>query len=111
MMVDKYDYRVIWSEQDQCYLASVLEFPSLAAHGDTPYEALKEIQFVVSEVLKDLEEQGEVPPEPISLRNYSGRLNLRMPEYLHKELAREAARQKVSLNQLILLKLVSNIQH
>ena len=106
---DKYEYKVAWSEEDKAYIGRVAEFPSLAAHGDTPEAALKEIQFVVSAVLEDLKEQGEKPPEPLSTGQYSGRLNVSMPEYLHRELASEAAWQSVSLNELIVSKLAKNL--
>ncbi|MCW5968614.1 MAG: toxin-antitoxin system HicB family antitoxin [Blastocatellales bacterium] len=65
----------------------------------------KEITAVVREVLKDLAETGEDIPEPLSKRRYSGKLNLRMPEYLHRFLATEAAGQGILLNQWINLKL------
>jgi len=104
-MVDKYQYRVGWSADDEVYVARVAEFASLAAHGDSPEEALRQIQDVVSAAVEDLHEHGETPPEPLHLRSYSGRLNLRMPQYLHRTLALEAPREGLSLNQLILLKL------
>ena len=104
-LIQKYDYRVTWLEDDQAFIARVGEFPLLAAHGDTPHQALDEICFVVKEVIADLQASGEPVPEPYSLRTYSGRLNLRMPKELHRELAREAASQNISLNQLINLKL------
>jgi len=106
-MIDKYDYRVTWSEEDQVFIATVSEFTFLTAHGDTPEKALKEIRFVVEAVVKDLKENKEHIPDPLSIRRYSGKLNLRMPEGLHCRLAQEAARQNISLNQLINLKLAS----
>ena len=107
--MEKYEYKVTWSEEDQVYIGSVAEFPSLAAHGDTAKDALKEIQFVVASVLDDLKESGEIAPQPLSSRRYSGKLNVRMPEYLHRELVSEAAWQNISLNQLIIYKLARNI--
>lgn len=55
MIVEKYGYRLSWSEEDQAFVARVNEFPSLAAHGDTPHQAFDEICFVVKEVIADLE--------------------------------------------------------
>lgn len=49
----KYTYTTKWSPKDQCTIGTVKEFPSLKAHGDTPEEALAEIQQVVQEVLKE----------------------------------------------------------
>lgn len=104
-MLDKYEYRVNWSEDDAAYVARVTEFPSLAAHGETMESALREIKFVVSSVLEDLNENVEAIPEPINVKSYSGKLNVRMPQDLHRQLARESMLQNVSLNQLIVYKL------
>ncbi len=103
--VEQYLYSVGWSEEDAAFVARVAEFSSLAAHGDTLEDALREIKTVVGFVLQDLEETGEFVPEPFGKRSFSGRLVLRMPEYLHRKLALESMQQGVSLNQLLNLKL------
>ena len=102
---EEYQYSVAWSEEDQLYIGRVAEFPSLAAHGDSQVQALEEITRVVRFVLEDLIEEGEAIPEPFSKRSYSGKLNVRMPEAMHRRLAIEAAEQRVSLNQWINMKL------
>ena len=102
---EEYAYTVMWSEEDQAYIARVAELPSLAAHGASSIEALAEIIEVVRFVLEDLAEAGEDIPPPLSKRPFSGKLHLRMPEHLHRHLALEAAQQHVSLNQWINLKL------
>lgn len=105
MNFEQYLYSVGWSEEDEAFIARVAEFPSLAAHGDTQEDALREIKEVVRFVLSDLKESKEPIPEPLGKRSFSGRLVLRMPEYLHRKLALEASQQGVSLNQLLNLKL------
>lgn len=102
---EDYLYSVVWSPEDEAFIGRVLEFPSLAAHGDTQEEALREIRAVVEYALEDLEESGEAIPPPLSKRSYSGTLNLRMPKQLHRQLAIEAEQQGVSLNQWIVSKL------
>ena len=104
---EDYLYSVVWSPEDNAFIGRVLEFPSLAAHGDTQEDALKEIRAVVEYALEDLEECGERIPEPFSKRQYSGTLNVRMPKHLHRHLAIEAEQDGVSLNQLIVSKLAS----
>ncbi len=106
--VEQYLYSVGWSEEDEVFVARVAEFPSLAAHGDTLEDALREIKNIVGFVLQDLEENNEFVPEPFGKRSFSGRLVLRMPEYLHRRLALESMQQGVSLNQLLNLKLEAN---
>jgi predicted HicB family RNase H-like nuclease len=100
-----YQYTVSWSEEDQVYVGRVAEFSSLAGHGNTLEEALQEISTAVEGSLEDLAESGEHIPVPFSSRSYSGRLNLRMSEHQHRQLAIEAQQQGVSLNQWILTKL------
>ncbi|HKQ03542.1 MAG TPA: type II toxin-antitoxin system HicB family antitoxin [Blastocatellia bacterium] len=60
----RYLYSVGWSEPDRAFVARVAEFPSLAAHGDSPEAALQEIRFVVEAVIEDLDQSGERMPEP-----------------------------------------------
>ncbi|MDC0711892.1 toxin-antitoxin system HicB family antitoxin [Stigmatella sp. ncwal1] len=105
-MINEYQYIVDWEPADRVFVARVTEFPSLAAHGDSQEEALREIRGVVEEVIADLNATGEPVPEPLCLRQYSGKLNLRMPPDLHRRLAVEADRKGVSLNQFINMKLV-----
>ncbi len=60
--------------------------------------------------LKDgnrLRQDEDIPP-PFSKRRISGKLNLRMPERLRRQLALEAARWGISPNRLINLKLTAN---
>ena len=102
---EHYLYSVGWSEADEVYIARVAEFPSLAAHGETQETAMREIKSVVEFVLKDLKESNEPIPESFGKRSFSGRLVLRMPEYMHRELSLEAMQQGISLNQLLNLKL------
>lgn len=107
--VEQYLYAVGWSEVDNSFVARVAEFPSLAAHGETQEEAIREIRSVVEFVLNDLKESNEPIPEPFGKRSFSGRLVLRMPEYMHRQLALEAMRQGISLNQLLNLKLEASL--
>jgi predicted HicB family RNase H-like nuclease len=101
MKAEQYSYLVEWSEEDKCHVARVMEFSFLSSHGDTAGEALASIQEVVEFVLDELKADGKEIPIPFSLQKYSGRLNLRMPPEVHKKIALEALRQRVSINQLI----------
>jgi predicted HicB family RNase H-like nuclease len=102
---EEYSYNVAWSEADKAFVGRVDEFPSLAAHGSTQERALREIRAVVGHVLDDLAENREPIPVPLSKREYSGRLNVRMARELHRRLALESERQGVSLNNWINTKL------
>ena len=100
-----YDYRATWSEEDSCFVSTVSEFPSLSAHGDTFVEAIQELQNVVKAVMEDMRKNKEIIPEPRCKKEFSGKLNIRIPKELHRKLSYKAEEEKISLNQLILYKL------
>jgi predicted HicB family RNase H-like nuclease len=104
-LIEKYTYRVEWSEEDQTHLASCLELPSLKAHGSTSEKALKEIKLVVEEALAWLKEDGEEFPEPFGMKQFKGNLTLRTSPEMHRKIAMKAAEQGVSINQYILSKI------
>ncbi len=102
---DKYTYRVLWSEEDKDYIGLCAEFPSLSWLSPTPDSALKGIRKTVKEVLKDMIDCGESPPEALSSRKFSGKFVVRIPPELHRNLALEAQEQGISLNRLVNSKL------
>lgn len=104
-LVEKYTYRIEWSEEDNTHIAKCLEFPSLLTHGSTAQEALKEIEIVVDETINWMKEDGEVIPEPLSARKYKGNLTLRVPPELHKMLVMKSLEERVSINQYIISRL------
>lgn len=100
MSTEHYTYRVRWSAEDQAHVGTVAEFPSLSWLGDDPLEVFAGIRSVLADVLEDMAESGEAPPEAIGDRRYSGRFQVRIPAEAHRQLALEAAEQNVSLNRL-----------
>jgi len=102
---DRYTYRVMWSEEDGEYVGLCAEFPSLSWLAPTLEAALEGIRQVVTDVVADLETSGEPVPEPIAIRQYSGKFMVRVPPELHRRLALEAAESGVSLNRVVSAKL------
>ena len=102
---DRYTYRVTWSEEDNEYVGLCIEFPSLSWLASTPEAALEGIRQVVADVVADLKTSGELVPEPIAIKQYSGKFMVRIPPELHRRLALEAAEAGVSLNRLASAKL------
>ncbi len=103
---DHYAYRVRWSGEDEAYVATVAEMPSLSWIADSQVEALLGLQNLIAGVLEDMEESGETPPVPLADRVYSGKFMVRIPPETHRALAIEAAEQNVSLNRLVASRLV-----
>ncbi len=102
---DHYTYRVTWSAADNEYVGLCAEFPSLSWLAKTPEEALKGIRKLVAGVIADMRKTGEVIPEPIANRHYSGKFVVRVTPETHKDLALQAAESRISLNRLAAAKL------
>jgi len=103
--VDKYTYRVMWSEEDQEFVGLCAEFPSLSWLKSSPEAALKGIRSLVKSTIKDLAQNKEKIPEPISSRKFSGKFMVRVPPEVHRHLVIEAAESGVSLNRIASAKL------
>jgi len=103
--VDKYIYRVMWSEENGEFIGLCAEFPSLSWLAPTSEEALKGIRSVVEECIRDMAQNNENIPVPISTRRYSGKFMVRVPPEIHRLLAVEAAESRVSLNRIVSVKL------
>lgn len=104
-MVDKYAYRIQWSEEDTAYICGCLEFPGLLAHGSSQEEALRECKRAVRGAIRTLKHDGEAIPDPIGSRKFPTSFPLRLPEDVRRELELEAAEHSMSLNQWITKKL------
>ena len=66
----KYRYTILiqWSEEDNCFVASLPEWgPFCHTHGDTYEEALNNAQEVLELLIESAEEEGKVLPEPQTL--------------------------------------------
>ncbi|WP_229401184.1 type II toxin-antitoxin system HicB family antitoxin [Micromonospora okii] len=105
--VTHYTYRVTWSAEDDEFVATCAEFPSLSWLAPSQVEALQGLEVLLREVIADMVEQGEQAPQPFAERSYSGKFNLRVGESLHRELAMQAAEDGMSLNQYVLRRLTA----
>jgi antitoxin HicB len=97
----KLPYTIILERHDDqgtYWVARVAELPHCLIHGDTPEEAIKEIEEVKMDWIQSNLEDGLPIPEPTSTK-YSGQIRVRMPPSLHQLLAQRASNEGVSLNQ------------
>ena len=69
-MADHYTYRVSWSEEDQEYVGTCAEFPSLSHLAGDRVDALRGIEELVRDVVADMRESGEPVPEPIVSQSF-----------------------------------------
>jgi len=98
--VDKYTYRVRWSEEDAEYVGTCAELPGLSWLDADADEAFQGIRRVADEAVAILEREGDPIPEPLATRAFSGVFKVRVPPDTHRRLAIEAAEACVSLNRI-----------
>jgi predicted HicB family RNase H-like nuclease len=105
-VAEHYTYRVRWSPEDEAYVGTVAEFPSLSWLAEDQMEALAGIHRLAEETVADLATDGEPVPPALADRDYSGKFVVRVPPEVHRRLVIEAAEQNVSLNRLAAARLV-----
>ena len=93
-----YTFTVVANE-DGVWTSGVLELPGVVSEGDTPSEAIEMARDALREMAIVRLEDGIDIPEPFDTRDYSGRLQLRIPPRLHRRAAMLAAQEGVSLNR------------
>ena len=81
--------------------AGVLEFPGCFSSGATPPEAWANLDEAITLWVEGTLEDGNPIPDPITEREYSGRLQLRLPPPLHEQAVLRAAIEDTSLNRLL----------
>jgi predicted RNase H-like HicB family nuclease len=101
--------RILLRDTDGTYTAEILEFPGCIAEGDTPDEAIKELDDAAASWLEAAIQQNEEIPEPFADHEYSGKINLRLPISIHSQAARFAKKDDVSLNQFFASAIASRV--
>jgi len=87
---------IIEPNEEGGFYARIPDMPSIFTGGVTEIEALKNAKAAIKEYLEICKKDKLATPQP-----KSGKFNVRVPKDLHRELARKAAEQGVSLNQLV----------
>lgn len=101
-----YHIEIFRDEQDNDFGAFVKEIPYVSAFGETPADAVKELETAYRLWLESSVENGDEIPAPLLknevLQEFSGKFSLRIPRSLHHNLVQRAKMENVSLNQEIL---------
>ncbi len=93
--------RILVPDGSGRYFAEVLEFPGCFSEGDTPGQAMDNLNEAMEAWIEAALDSDQRIPEPIATAGYSGRVLLRLPKSLHREAARRAEMDGVSLNQYL----------
>ncbi len=92
------------------YAAEIPDLPGCISQGQDKLEAIEMIEDAKRCWLESALTDGVKIIEPVS-SNYSGKLNIRIPKSLHRNLAEQAKDEKVSLNQYIVYQLSRSVGH
>lgn len=103
-----YRYELFRDEEDGGFFATHPELSGCAAQGETAEEAIVNLDVARRLWIETRVKDGLPIPEPVS-EEPSGRFLVRMPSWLHADLTREAQRQGVSLNSLLVSVLSEHI--
>jgi antitoxin HicB len=83
------------------YVSHIKDLPGCFTQGETLAETMANIQEARELWIETAYEMGDSIPLPNNIVEYSGKLLLRMPKSLHRDLAHKAEVEAVSLNQYI----------
>jgi len=97
------NYRTsVFRDDEGDFIVKVPELPGCIADGDTPNSAFENLKVAMRSWIESRMEAGLDIPEPKSRADFSGRILLRMPRYLHERLSEQAESEGTSLNQYMI---------
>lgn len=95
------DYTIRLKEnEDGTYFAEIEELIGCMTEGDTKEKALSMIEDAKKAWIEVALERKIVIPQP-GKDEFSGKLNIRLPRYVHRKLSYKAKQEGVSLNSFI----------
>ena len=96
-----WSYRFEWSDEDKCYVASVVELKGCMSEGETIEEAVKMIEDALYSHLSACLDAGVKIQEPLKPVDYKGQIPYRTTPEKHYKLAKKSAATSKSINKLI----------
>lgn len=104
-----YKIEIIPDLDEGGYVLRYPELPGCLSTGETIDDAIKNGKDAQRAWLKAAIEDGITIKEPEALIKYSGQFKLRIPKDLHRQLAENAKRAGISMNQYCVYLLSKNI--
>lgn len=96
-----WSYRFEWSDEDECYVASIGELKGCMSHGDTILEATEMIQDALKSYISNSLQYGDEIPEPLKPVDFKGKIPYRTTPDKHYRIAKRAKSLGMSINALI----------
>jgi len=92
---------LIPDDESNTFTAEILEFPGCIAQGDTAKEVYERLEDAARAWIEAALALGQEVPPPSLEHGYGGKIALRLPKSLHRQVAMAAKRDGTSLNQFI----------
>lgn len=89
----------IHKDDEGDFVAEVQELSGCLADGATPNEAFENVREAMRSWIESRLKAGLEVPEPRTEQEFSGKVLLRMPRWLHRRLSQQARTENSSLNQ------------
>lgn len=105
----KYPYTIL-EDDDGSYFVEYTDLKGCMTCGDTLDEALELAKDAKKAWLETALEEGIHIPEPKEIEEFSGSFRLRIPKSLHRELAADAKKEGVSMNQFCVYLLSKEVE-
>ncbi len=94
-------HKRLYQDDEGDWIVEIDDLPGCLADGKTPDEAIANSREAMRSWMESRISSGLDIPEPSITEDYSGRILLRMPKYIHRRLAIQAQQEGSSLNQYI----------
>lgn len=101
--------QILLQDAEHGYTAEVLELPGCYAEGKTAHQALRALERAMRAWIDAAQAQGQALPTPLCVQEYAGKVALRLPRSMHRQAVLYAARDGISLNQLIVSALAARL--
>jgi antitoxin HicB len=103
-------YRLeVFRDEDGSWVAEVPELPGCVAACLDPQELFALAEDAIAAWIEAAIDDGRTVPAPVADDEYSGRFVLRVPTGIHRRLAAQARRERVSLNTLCATALAASV--
>lgn len=97
--------RELVRNSDGSWFGRIVELTGCMTEGDTQSEVLVLLDDAMDVWLRVKIADGDAIPDPIVDADFSGKFIVRLPRSLHRELARRAEKEGVSLNAFVTVSL------
>ena len=109
-MSHQYSVHLVWSDEDEAFIATVHELPGCKADGTTRARALEALDGVVADWLETAKLQGRQVPKPLTSEDYeklAQRFRASVAERVRREVETAAAEavkrvlEQIGLNPML----------